>query len=301
MTVNRFWQQYFGTGIVKTVNDFGTQGEWPSHPELPDWLATEFVASGWDAKAMQKLIVIVGDLSAGFRRSIGPSTRSTPRTACSPEGREVPTRLPGRRSRDGALAISGLLDRRIGGPSVYPYQPPGLWEELAFGGDFSSQSYKTSKGADLYRRGIYTYWKRSLPYPSLATFDAPNREVCTVQRPRTNTPLQALILMNDPAYVEAARVLAQRVLKEAGPDPEHRIVHAFRLCVARAPTDRERAVLLDLFRRQLDHYRADPKEAEALIKVGESPRPAGVDPSELAAWTAIGNVLLNLDETITKG
>jgi mono/diheme cytochrome c family protein len=298
VTVNRFWQQYFGTGIVRTVNDFGTQGEWPSHPELLDWLATEFVAGGWDVKAVQKLIV----MSATYRQD---SKVNRSLYEVDPENRLLARgprfRLDAEAIRDGALAISGLLDRRIGGQSVYPYQPPGLWEELAFGGDFSSQSYKASKGADLYRRGLYTYWKRSLPYPSMATFDAPNREVCAVRRPRTNTPLQALVLMNDPAYVEAARVLAQRVMKEAGPDPERRVVHAFRLCVARTPTDRERAVLLELFRRQFDHFRADPKAAEALIKVGDSPRPAGIDPSELAAWTAIGNVLLNLDETITKG
>ena len=298
VTVNRFWQQYFGTGIVKTVNDFGTQGEWPSHPELLDWLATEFVASGWDVKAMQKLIV----MSAAYRQD-SKAERSL--IEVDPENRLLARgprfRLDAEIIRDNALAISGLLDRRVGGPSVYPYQPPGLWEELAFGGDFSSQKYETSKGDDLYRRGVYTYWKRSLPYPSLATFDAPNREVCAVQRPRTNTPLQALVLMNDPAYVEAARVLAQRLLKEAGPDPEARVVHAFRLCVARTPTAHERAVLLDLFRRQLDHFRANPQAAEGLIGIGDSPSPPGLDPSELAAWTAIGNVLLNLDETITKG
>ena len=298
VTVNRFWQQYFGTGIVKTVNDFGTQGDWPSHPELLDWLATEFVAGGWDVKALQKLIVT----SAAYRQD---SKADRGLIEVDPENRLLARgprlRLDAESIRDNALAIAGLLDGRIGGPSVYPYQPPGLWEEIAFGGEFSSQKYTPSKGDDLYRRGIYTYWKRSLPNPSLFTFDAPNREVCTVQRPRTNTPLQALVLMNDPAYVEAARVLAQRVLKEGGADLEARMVHAFRLCVARGPTDRERAVLLGLYRQQLDHFRADPKAAEALIKVGESARPPGLDPAELAAWTAIGNVLLNLDETITKG
>ena len=298
VTVNRFWQQYFGTGIVKTVNDFGTQGEWPSHPELLDWLATEFVATGWDVKALQRLIVT----SAAYRQD---SKADRALIEADPENRLLARgprlRLDAEAIRDNALAIAGLLDARVGGPSVYPYQPPGLWEEVAFGGEFSSQSYKPSQGNDLYRRGIYTYWKRSMPYPSLSTFDAPNREVCAVQRPRTNTPLQALVLMNDPAYVEAARVLAQRVLAEGSSDDGARMVHAFRLCVARTPTDRERAVLLDLYRRQLDHFRADPKSAEALIKVGDSARAPGLDPAELAAWTAIGNVLLNLDETITKG
>jgi len=298
VTVNRFWQQYFGVGLVKTVNDFGTQGEWPSHPALLDWLATEFIASGWNMKALQKLIVT----SAAYRQDakVAPSlVEADPENRWIARGPRV--RLDAEAIRDNALAVSGLLDPRIGGPSVYPYQPPGLWEEVAFGGDFSSQSYKQSRGTDNYRRGIYVYWKRSMPYPSMTTFDAPNREVCAVQRPRTNTPLQALVLLNDPAYVEAARNLAQRVLKEGGPDPEARMVHAFRLCVARPPTDRERSVLLDLYRKQLDRFRSDPKAAEALIKVGESPRPEGLDPADLAAWTAISNVLLNLDETITKG
>jgi mono/diheme cytochrome c family protein len=298
VTVNRFWQQYFGTGIVKTVNDFGTQGEWPSHPELLDWLATEFIASGWDVKSMQKLIV----MSATYRQD---SRAEKSLIEADPENRWLARgarfRLEAEAIRDNALAISGLLDRRVGGPSIYPYQPPGLWEEIAFGGDFTSQTYKPSHGNDLYRRGLYTYWKRSLPHPSLATFDAPNREVCAVQRPRTNTPLQALVLMNDPIYVEAARVLAQRVLKEAGPDPESRIVHAFRLCVARQPTDRERGVLLRLLKQQTTHFQADPKAAKALIAVGEAPQVPGLDPAELAAWTAIASVLLNLDETITKG
>jgi mono/diheme cytochrome c family protein len=298
VTVNRFWQQYFGTGIVKTVNDFGTQGEWPSHPELLDWLATEFVSTGWDVKAMQKRIV----MSATYRQE---SKADRALTELDPENRLLARgprfRLEAEAIRDNALAICGLLDRRVGGPSVYPYQPPGLWEEIAFGGDFSSQRYMPSHGNDLYRRGLYTYWKRSLPHPSLATFDAPNREVCAVQRPRTNTPLQALVLMNDPIYVEAARVLAQRVLKEAGPDPEARMVHAFRLCVARPPTDREKTVLLTLLAKQIDHFKADPKAAKSLISTGESPQIPGLDPAELAAWTAIGNVLLNLDETITKG
>jgi mono/diheme cytochrome c family protein len=298
VTVNRFWQQDFGTGIVKTVNDFGTQGEWPSHPELLDWLATEFIGSGWNVKHLQKLIV----MSATYRQD---SKADKSLIESDPENRLLARgarfRLEAEAIRDNALAICGLLNRQIGGPSVYPYQPPGLWEEIAFGGDFSSQSYTPSHGNDLYRRGLYTYWKRSLPHPSLATFDAPNREVCAVQRPRTNTPLQALVLMNDPIYVEAARVLAQRVLKEAGPDAEARMNHAFRLCLARTPTDRERTVLMGLLARQIEHFKADPKAAKALISAGEAPQIPGLDPAEHAAWTAIGNILLNLDETITKG
>ena len=298
VTVNRFWQHYFGVGLVKTSNDFGTQGEWPSHPDLLDWLATEFIASGWDVKALQKQIV----MSATYRQS---SKLDPAKHERDPENRLLARgprfRLDAETIRDNALAVSGLLNPEMGGPSVFPYQPPGLWEELAFGGDFTSQSYTTSKGDDLYRRGLYTYWKRSLPNPSLTVFDAPNRELCTVQRPRTNTPLQALVLLNDPVYIEAARVLAQRTMKEGGSTPPDRLAYAFRLCTARTPSDRELDVLLRHYHQQLDNYRKDPKAAAALIRVGESPRPAGLDDAELAAWTAIGNILLNLDETITKG
>jgi len=203
--------------------------------------------------------------------------------------------------RDGALAVSGLLNRKMGGESVRPYQPPGLWEAMAFGGEFSSQTYVQSHGADLYRRGIYVYWKRSLPYPSLVTFDAPNREVCTAQRPRTTTPLQALVLMNDPAFVEAARGLAQRVLKEGGDTLERRLVYAFRLTLARAPTKEELQILQEIYHRQFENFSKDKKAAMAFTSIGESAKPDEVDISELAAWTALGNVLLNLDETITKG
>lgn len=298
VTVNRFWQHYFGVGLVKTSNDFGTQGEWPSHPELLDWLATEFIASGWDVKALQKQIVLSATYRQGSRLDPVEHERD-------PENRLLARgprfRLDAETIRDNALAISGLLNPRMGGSSIFPYQPPGLWEELAFGGDFTSQSYTTSKGNDLYRRGLYTYWKRSLPSPSLTVFDAPNRELCTVQRPRTNTPLQALVLLNDPVYVETARVLAQRTIQEGGSTPPDRLAYAFRLCTARAPSDRELDVLLRHYHQQLDNYRKDPKAAAALIRVGDSPRPAGLDDAELAAWTAIGNILLNLDETITKG
>ena len=203
--------------------------------------------------------------------------------------------------RDNALAVSGLLDGRIGGPSVWPYQPPGLWEEVSFEGDLSSQKYVQSHGADLYRRGIYTYLKRALPYPPMVTFDAPNREVCTDCRARTNTPLQALVLLNDPAYVEAARVLAQRIMKEGGASTPERLAIAFKLCTARAPQPKELEVLTHVFEAQLAKYMQNPAAATKLTGIGESARPADLNPAEWAAWTAIGNLLLNLDETITKG
>ena len=205
VAVNRFWQMYFGHGIVKTQEDFGVQGEPPVHPELLDWLATEFVRTGWDMKAMQRLIVT----SATYRQS----SRVTPALLeKDPENRLLARgprfRLPAEMIRDTALAVSGLLNDEIGGPSVLPYQPTGLWEELAFGDGFSAQTYEQSHGKDLYRRGMYTFWKRTAPPASLATFDAPDREKCTGRRALTNTPLQALVLLNDPTYVEAARALA---------------------------------------------------------------------------------------------
>ncbi len=298
VTVNRFWQHYFGTGLVKTANDFGSQGEWPSHPKLLDWLARTFVDGGWDVKAIQKQIVT----SATYRQSSHATPELIER---DPENRYLARgprfRLDAESIRDNALAISGLLDRRLGGPSVYPFQPPGLWEELAIGREFSSQYYKQSEGADQYRRGLYVYWKRSVPPPNLTAFDAPNREVCTVTRPRTNTPLQALALLNDPVFVECARVLAARVLREGGATADERLDYAMRLCVARRPNDRERAVLAKVLDQQLDNYRRDPKGAAALISVGKAPRAMDLDPAELAAWTALANVLMNLDESVTKG
>jgi hypothetical protein len=298
VTVNRYWEQLFGVGIVRTGEDFGSQGEWPVHPELLDWLASEFVRTKWDVKRLHRTMV----LSATYRQS----SRVTPELrAADPDNRLLARgprfRLPAEMIRDNALAVSGLLDGRIGGPSVRPYQPAGLWEALAFGGGFSSQTYVQSHGADLYRRGLYTYWKRSLPHPTLAVFDAPNREVCTDRRPRTNTPLQALTLLNDPIYVECARVLAQRTIKEGGKTPEERIVFAFRLCTGRTPRAEEVAVLRRVYDRQRERFDRDPEAAKKLIAVGESPRPDGIDPAELATWTTIGNILLNLDETITRG
>ncbi len=298
VTVNRYWQQYFGTGIVKTSEDFGSQGEWPSHAELLDWLASEFVDSSWDVKALQRLIV----MSATYRQSshVDPDLlRHDPYNRLLARGPRF--RLDAEMIRDNALAISGLLDDRLGGPSVSPYQPPGLWEEVGFGGGFSSQSYTQSHGRDLYRRGIYTYWKRAMPYPPLVTFDAPNREVCTDCRVRTNTPLQALVLLNDPSYFEAARVLAQRTMQEGGATTPERIAFAFKLCTARAPVAKELELLGRVFEAQSAHFKQNPQAATKLIAIGEAARPADLDPGELAAWTALGNILLNLDETITKG
>jgi hypothetical protein len=297
VAVNRAWQLFFGTGLVRTADDFGSQGEPPSHPELLDWLAAEFIASGWDVKALHRLIVT----SATYRQS---SRVSAEQRARDPHNRLLARgprfRLDAEAVRDNALAISGLLHRTIGGPSVRPYQPAGLWEQVAVGGNYSSQTYAQSKGRDLYRRGLYTYWKRSLPHPSLVAFDAPSREACTVVRSRTNTPLQALVLLNDPTYLEAARALAQRTLCEGGAAPGDRLTYAFRLCTARRPTAQELAILTRILDQQLLTYRQDRASAEALSRVGESERAGGLDARELGAWTAVANVLLNLDETISK-
>jgi hypothetical protein len=296
--VNRYWQMYFGTGLVKTSEDFGAQGEWPSHPELLDWLAVEFVASGWDVKGLQRLIVT----SAAYRQS---STVTPALAAKDPENRLLARgprfRLPAELIRDQALAVSGLLNRQIGGQSVSPYQPAGLWEEMAFGKEFTAQTYVQSHGADLYRRGMYTFWKRTVPPATMSTFDAPDRETCTVRRLRTNTPLQALVLMNDPTYIEASRKLAERMLLESGSSPAERIAYAFRLLTARRPSERELAVLERVFHDQFKAFQQDPEAAAKLLSVGESPRNGQLDAVELAAWSMVASVILNLDEAVTKG
>jgi len=297
VAVNRFWQMYFGYGIVKTQEDFGVQGEPPVHPELLDWLATEFVKSGWDVRAMQRLIVT----SATYRQS----SKVTPLILeKDPENRLLARgprgRMPAEMIRDNALAASGLLNAAIGGPSVFPYQPKGIWEELAFGDGFSAQSYQQSHGLDLYRRGMYTFWKRTAPAASLATFDAPDREKCTARRAQTNTPLQALVLLNDPTYVEASRALAQRAMIEGGRDPNARIRYAFRLVTARPPADKEVKVLRTLLAGRLKAFREDRQSALKLLSVGESRRDRRLDATELAAYTTVASVILNLDETISK-
>ena len=299
VTVNRYWQMVFGTGIVKTAEDFGSQGERPSHPKLLDWLATEFVRSGWDVAHMQRLIVT----SAAYRQT----SRVTPELLQrDPENRLLARgprfRLSAEMIRDNALAIGGLLGDKIGGPSVKPYQPAGLWEEVAYGGPvYSAQTYEQDHGRALYRRSMYTFWKRSCPPPSLQTFDAPEREFCTVRRSRTNTPLQALVLMNDPTYVEASRVFAERIMTEGGSDPVSRIELAVEMAIARPPTPQETEILLGVLERHIADYRRDKQAALALLSVGERKRNEQLDVSELAAWTTIASMIFNLDESITPG
>ena len=292
VTVNRFWQMVFGTGLVTTSNDFGSRGELPSHPELLDWLATEFMARKWDVKSMLKLMV----MSAAYRQSSATPPQLLARDPYNRLLARSPRfRLDAELIRDSALSISGLLDPKQGGPSVRPYQPALPSEHFGNG-----EKYVPSKGGDLYRRGVYTYWKRALVYPAFVTFDAPTRETCVVQRPRTSTPLQSLVLMNDPVYVEASRGLAQRVLGAGRMDLTKRITYAFRLAVARAPHAGELETLERVYHQQLDNYKQDREAAAALVSIGELARPEHLETSELAAWTAIGNVLLNLNETITR-
>ncbi len=290
--VNRFWQVYFGTGLVKTVEDFGSQGEWPSHPELLDWLATEFIASGWDMKAIQKTIV----MSATYQQSTRVSNQMLQR---DPENRLLArgprVRLPAETVRDQALAISGLLRERIGGPSVKPYQPAGLWTELTGGAD-----YKRDSGEALYRRSLYTFWKRTSPPPAMMNFDAAGRETCIVRENRTNTPLQALNLMNDVTYLEASRKMAERMMREGGTTPGDRISYGFRLATARLPRPTELDVLLGNYRNQLDFYKTNAGAAKKLLQQGDSPRDESLDAGELAAYSSLASLILNLDETITK-
>ncbi|HEU0123287.1 MAG TPA: DUF1553 domain-containing protein [Bryobacteraceae bacterium] len=297
VAVNRYWQNYFGIGLVKSSENFGTQGDPPSHPELLDWLATEFQRTNWDVKAMQRLIVT----SATYRQS----SKATPELVeRDPENRLLARmsrfRLPAELVRDNALAVSGLLNAKVGGQSTYPYQPAGIWEEISRGEIFSAQVYKESTGADLYRRGMYWFWKRTAPPASLSTFDAPDREKCVARRSVTNTPLQALVLMNDPTYIEAARVLAQKTIHEAGADPARRIALAFRKVTGRQPDAKEAAILQTLVAKQMTRYTADTKAAAALLTVGEYPADKKIPAAELAAWTNVATVLLNMDEAITK-
>ena len=293
--VNRFWAMLFGRGIVKTAEDFGSQGEPPSHPKLLDWLALEFITSGWDVKHLLKYIVT----SSTYRQS---SAANAEQWRADPENRLLARgarfRLPAEMIRDNALYISGLLKEKIGGPSAKPYQPSGLWKEMSYGNS-SGKGYQQDHGDNLYRRGIYTFWKRSILYPAFAIFDAPNREECTVRRPRTNTPLQAFVTLNSTAFVEAARVFAERILREEL-GPEDRIDLAMEIALARSPSAVEKETLQGLLADMKAHYQTEPDEACRIIAVGEWPVATDFSPVTLAAWTSVAQAILNLDETQTK-
>lgn len=297
VTVNRFWQAHFGTGLVRTSEDFGSQGEVPSHPELLDWLASEFRESGWDVKGLVRLVVT----SAAYRQqSAAPPVLRERDPANRLLARGPRFRLSAEMIRDQALAASGLLVTKIGGPSVKPYHPPGLYEQVVAQRDNPKATYQPGQGDDLHRRSLYTYWKRSVPHPAMLVFDAPFRETCTLARQRTNTPLQALNLMNDPTYVEGARFLGQRMLREGGTTVEARVEYGFRLVLARKPTGGELGILTRAVERALMDFRNDPESAKALLAVGEAKHEPSLDPVELAAHASVAMTLLNLDEAVMK-
>jgi hypothetical protein len=297
VAVNRLWLQVFGAGLVKTAEDFGAQGEPPSHPELLDWLAVDFREGGWDIKQFMKQLV----LSSAYRQS----AKVTPeKLAKDPSNRLLSRgprfRLDAEVLRDQALFLSGLLIDRVGGPGVKPPQPAGLWEAVGFVGSNTATFVADTGNDKVHRRSLYTFWKRTSPPPQMTTFDAPSRESCIVRRERTNTPLQALLLMNEPQYVEASRALAERGLRECASCDEDRVVALFRLATARRPDGSELTALMGMLADLRAHYKANAEAAQKLISVGESKPDPALDPVELAAWTMIGNTLFNLDEVINK-
>ena len=296
VTANRYWQQYFGIGIVETAEDFGSQGRWPTHPDLLDWLATELVGSDWNVKHLQRLIVT----SAAYRQS---SQWRQPFREVDPDNRLISCgprfRLDAEIVRDSALVVSGLLVEHLGGRSVRPYQPLGIWKAVGFT-DSNTVQFVQDQGAALYRRSLYTFWKRTAPPPSMRAFDAPTREACTVRRSRTSTPLQALVLMNDTQFVEAARAFGGRMMKESGPRAIDRVEFAFRLATARPPNPDEVRILLNVYQSQLAEFQGDLDAARMLLSVDGSPPDPSLDAIELAAWTVVANTILNLDEFICR-
>ena len=293
VVMNRLWRQFFGTGLSKVLDDLGAQGEPPANPELLDWLACEFMDSQWNMKHMVRTIVT----SATYRQT---AVATPALVAADPFNRELARqstfRVEAECVRDAALSVSGLLARAIGGPSVKPYQPEGYWENL----NFPTRTYPNDTGDKQYRRGLYTWWQRSFLHPSMLAFDAPSREECCAERNRSNIPQQALVLLNDPSYVEAARSLAARILKECNGSPEERVAWAWRQVLQRLPRVEEMETVLPLVREHLAHYKASPAAADELLKTGLAAVPADIDKAELAAWTHVARVLLNLHETITR-
>ncbi len=290
VTVNRFWQHFFGTGLVRTSENFGIQGKHPSHPDLLDWLATEFVRLDWDMKAFNKMIV----MSATYRQS----SQLTPDKAERDPDNRLLSRGPRKRLtpyqiRDAALFASGLLVEKIGGPSVKPYMPPGLWRSI------SNRKYDQGKGADLYRRSLYTYWMRTIPPPTMMAFNASEREVCTVRKDLTTTPLQALTMMNNITFIEAARKIAERVIREGGETAEQQLSFLFQSILSRLPTTEESQTLLDDFKGYQTEFSSKAADTSGLLTIGSSGTDTNLPAAEMAAWTMVANTLLNLDEAIT--
>jgi hypothetical protein len=296
VTVNRFWQELFGVGIVRTSGDFGVTGELPTHEELLDWMAVEFREGGWDIKKFFKLLVT----SATYRQA---AIATPEKLELDGENRYLSRgprfRMDAEMVRDYALAASDLLVRKVGGPSVKPYQPDGVWEAVAMIGS-NTRDYRRDSGAKLYRRSMYTFWKRAAPPASMEIFNAPARETCTVRRERTNTPLQALVTLNDPQFVEAARHLAQIAMKSGGDKFESRIDVVAKRLLARPLRPDELAVIKPIADDLVAFYKANPDDAKKLIAIGESKPDASLDPSTLAAWTMLANQMMNLDEVLNK-
>ena len=291
--VNRLWKLFFGIGISSNVDDLGSQGEWPSHPQLLDWLAVEFVESGWDVQHIIRLMV---SSKAYAQSSIVSSDLNEKDPLNQLFARQSRFRVDAEMIRDNALFISGLLNEKIGGRSVKPYQPAGYWRHL----NFPSRKWSHDNNENQYRRGLYTHWQRSFLHPSLLAFDAPSREECTAERPRSNTPLQALILLNDVTYVEAARSFAERIIKEGGADPNARINWALNTALSREGTEQEINILMQLQAQQSNRYKEDTEAATAFNQTGIKPPPENIDPTELASWTSVARTILNLHETITR-
>jgi hypothetical protein len=296
VAVNRFWQELFGSGLVRTAGDFGVSGELPSHPELLDWLAVEFRESGWNVKKFFKLLVT----SATYRQSAAATPEKIEK---DPQNRLLARgprfRMDAEMIRDYALAACGLLVDRVGGPSVKPYQPEGVWEAVAMP-ESNTRRYQRDHGENLYRRSLYTFWKRSAPPASLEVFNAPSREVCTVRRERTNTPLQALETLNDPQFVEAARGLAQLTLSRVADPSDRRIEFMARRLLARSLRPEESQVVKASLHRLIAYYQSHSEDAARLLAVGELKPSRGLEPALVAAWTMLANELMNLDEVINK-
>jgi hypothetical protein len=295
VTVNRFWQEVFGEGIVRTAEDFGIMGDAPSNQALLDWLAVEFRESGWDMRHLFRLMLS----SATYRQSAAATEK---KLAADPSNRMLSRgprfRMDAEMVRDYALSVSGLLSDRVGGASVKPYQPDGVWEAVSMGGN--TRNYKRDAGEALYRRSMYTFWKRSAPPASMDIFNAPSRETSCVRRERTNTPLQALVTLNDPQFVEAARVLAGKAWLESGGELGKTLGLIAQRVLKRDLAEEELRILKSSFERFLGHYSSNPKDAEALVSVGERTRDPGVPTQAHAAWTMVANQLLNLDEVLNK-
>jgi hypothetical protein len=296
VTVNRMWYELFGTGLVETTEDFGIMGERPSHPELLDWLAVEFRESGWDVKHMYKLMVMSATYQQSARSTPDQITKD-PKNLLLSHGPRF--RMDAEMLRDIALQSGGLLVPKIGGPSVKPYQPANVWEQVGIGGS-DTLNYVQQHGDTLYRRSMYTYWKRMAMMPDMDAFDAPMRDAVCTRRQRTDTPLQALVTMNDEQWVEAARALAQRVIEQGGKQPVQRIKLMSDILLSHDPPPQMASVLEGSLSQMEKHYAADPKAAAELLTVGETKSDPSIPPPELAAWTMVASEMLNLDETLTK-